>query len=325
MSEKDQRLHDVLRQIANLASEAIGGDEHTGYETGEEGGTEQAPPDYEMGCTVKSLPKRLLVKAAQTAVRINPANGVVFGPVGDVAAAADVMEPQRIAVMVAKYWGPSPRQLTVSFMETTAPELRRRIVSHMNAWTRTACISFVETQGSGQVRISRGSGGYWSYLGTDILHIPRNRQTMNLQGFTMSTPESEYKRVVRHETGHTLGFPHEHMRGQLVARLDPEKTYDYFWRTQRWDRATVKAQVLTPLDQASIRGTPNADQDSIMCYQLPASITKDGQPIRGGLDIDPMDYDFAGRIYPKAGQVVQRAIVTDVGEWEEAEDPLVSV
>ena len=62
------------------------------------------------------------------------------------------------------------------------------------------------------MRISRGGGGYWSYLGTDVLLIPKNRQTINVQGFTMNTPESEYRRVVRHETGHSLGFPHEHMR-----------------------------------------------------------------------------------------------------------------
>jgi hypothetical protein len=325
MYEKDQRLHDVLAQIANLASQAIESGGQTGYETGDEGHAVRPPSSREMGCTVKSLPKRLLVKAAQTAVKINPANGVVFGPVGDVGAAFGVMEPQRLAVMIGKYWGPTPRQLTVSFMETTSPELRRRIVSHMNAWTNTVCISFVETQGTGQVRISRGPGGYWSYLGTDILHIPANRQTMNLQGFSMDTDESEYKRVVRHETGHTLGFPHEHMRRELIERLDPDKTYDYFWRTQRWDRDTVTAQVLTPLEEASIRGTPEADQDSIMCYQLPGLITKDGQPIRGGLDIDPLDYDFAGRLYPRAGQAVGRAVITEAPEWQEAEDPRVTV
>ncbi len=36
----------------------------------------------------------------------------------------------------------------------------------------------------------------------------------------MQTPESEYHRVVRHETGHTLGFPHEHMRKELVEKID---------------------------------------------------------------------------------------------------------
>jgi len=82
----------------------------------------------------------------------------------------------------------------------------------MNAWTKTGSISFVWASGTGQIR------------------IPKNRQTVNLQGFTMNTAESEYKRVVRHETGHTLGCPHEHMRKALVARIDPQKAYDYFWR-----------------------------------------------------------------------------------------------
>ena len=48
----------------------------------------------------------------------------------------------------------------------------------------------------------------------------------------------------------------------------------------------------------SIRGT-TADPKSIMCYQLPGEITKDGKPIVGGLDIDASDYTFAATIYPK--------------------------
>ena len=61
----------------------------------------------------------------------------------------------------------------------------------MNAWSQTAGVSFVETRGVGKVRISRNQAGYWSYLGTDILHIPTNRPTLNLQGFTMNTDEHE--------------------------------------------------------------------------------------------------------------------------------------
>jgi hypothetical protein len=37
-----------------------------------------------------------------------------------------------------------------------------------------------------------------------------------------------------------------------------------------------------------------------MCYQIPGTLTKNGQPIVGGLDIDKIDYTFVGRIYPKA-------------------------
>jgi hypothetical protein len=36
-----------------------------------------------------------------------------------------------------------------------------------------------------------------------------------------------------------------------------------------------------------------------MCYQIPGAITKDGNPILGGLDIDEQDYTFMSSIYPK--------------------------
>jgi Astacin (Peptidase family M12A) len=295
-----ERLREALARIADVASEAVNGD-YVSEESEEENGassngSSKGAPD---SCTLKSLPKRLLVKGAQNAVEINPVNAPMFGQLGESALAGVVSDPLSIAVLTSKYWGPMSRRLTVSFMESTPSDLRARIISHMNAWTRTGGISFVETSGAGVVRISRGGGGYWSYLGTDVRLIPTNRQTMNLQGFTMNTPESEYKRVVRHETGHTLGYPHEHMRRQLVARIDPQKAYDYFLRTQGWNRQTVDQQVLTPLNDATIFATP-PDQTSIMCYQLPGSITRDGLPITGGVDINQTDYAFNGKIYPKS-------------------------
>jgi astacin (peptidase family M12A) len=315
-----ENLRETLARIAKMAQSAGDGATAEGEHNGSNG-HDMVEVDVP-GCTVKTLPRRLLVKAAATAVKINPVNAPAIAPT---AAASDlgVMDPLRLSVLTAKYWGPAPRRLTVSFTESTASDLRSRIVSHMNAWTRTACISFVETRGVGQVRISRAGSGYWSYLGTDILLIPRNRPTMNLQGFTMNTPESEYKRVVRHETGHTLGFPHEHMRKSLIARIDPAKAYEWFLRTQGWDRATVDAQVLTPLDERSLMSTP-ADQTSIMCYQLPASITKDGMPITGGININATDFAFAGRIYPKPGSAPTAAEHMDdpaeSEEWAESED-----
>lgn len=314
----EERLEETLAKIAELARNAVQGDLGNDHECGGHG---DAGEGVEYGCTVKAVPRRLVVKAAQNAVKMNPVNGLMFGRVAEVAPELP-QDPARLAVLVQKYWGPQPRRLTVSFMDSPPTDLRRRIVSHLNAWTRTGSISFVETSGVGQVRISRGAGGYYSYLGTDVLLIPRNRQTMNLQGFTMNTPESEFRRVVRHEAGHTLGFPHEHMRRQLIARLDREKTYAYFLRTQGWDRATVDAQVLTPLEERSIFGTWSADQDSIMCYLLPGSITRDGNPIRGGVDINPLDYAFCGAIYPRPGRDLESEGAPCEGEdeWSEEED-----
>src|SRR5262245_55604511 len=185
-----EKLRETLARIAEMANSAGNG---IHVEFGHNGGNGHDMADAETpGCTVKALPPRLLVKAAATAVKINPVNAPAHAPLGAAASGLGVMDPLRLSVLTAKYWGPTPRRLTVSFMESTPSDLRARIVSHMNAWTRTGCISFVETRGVGQVRISRGGSGYWSYLGTDILLIPRNRPTMNLQGFTMNTPESEY-------------------------------------------------------------------------------------------------------------------------------------
>jgi len=254
-------------------------------------------------CTPKSLPKEQLVKAAKTAVAINPLN---HAPVHRLLALVPDFQltPEHIAVVTTKYWGIGGVKLTVGFLETTPAALRKRLLSHMNAWAKTANVQFTETKSGAQtadVRIAfegGANGGYWSYVGTDIRHIRKGQQTMNLEDFTMQMPESEFHRVVRHETGHTLGFPHEHMRRALVAKIDPQKAIEYFMRTQGWSEAEVRAQVLTPIEESSLRGT-KADPKSIMCYQIPGELTKNGKPIVGGADIDKTDYEFAANIYPK--------------------------
>jgi len=102
---------------------------------------------------------------------------------------------------------------------------------------------------------------------------------------------------VCHEAGHTLGFPHEHMRKAFVQRIDPQKAYAYFLRTDGWSQQDVDDQVLTPLEASTLLGT-KPDQTSIMCYQLPGSIMRDGQPIPGGDVINETDYKFAATLYP---------------------------
>lgn len=302
----------ALAEISRIATTSGG----TGYQQGDGHRTDT-------GCRIMPLPARLFDRAAQVAVRINPVNAPLREQPSD-----DVMvgTPLRLTLTTSKYWGPTPHRFPVSFLGDVPADLRARILIHLNAWAESTGMSFVETSGTGEVRISLGPGGYYSYLGTDIKLIPTNRPTMNLEGFTMDHPESEFRRVVRHEAGHTLGFPHEHMRRELVARIDPEKAYRYFLATQGWPKQMVDQQVLTPLESGSILGTP-ADQDSIMCYQLPGEITYDGQPIRGGTDINAADHRFAGTVYPKQpGQPPQVPTVgAAIVDWDPAEDVAVSV
>ena len=256
-------------------------------------------------CTPRHLPRGEWPAAATNAIRTNSGNRPPGLEDEDVERGDD---GERLAVDVTRYWGQGGVRLTTGFIETPDRALRDRILGHLNAWGQTANVQFVESSADPQVRIARftaseapGHDGYWSYLGTDVLLIEPHRPTMNLEAFTMQTRDSEFYRVVRHEAGHTLGFPHEHMRRDIVRRLDPEKVIADYMRSQGWTRQEVIDQVLTPLEESSLLGTPMAEADSIMCYQIPGELTVDGQTIAGGQDITPADFAFAAQVYPKAG------------------------
>lgn len=246
------------------------------------------------GCEIKELPESEWLDAAITAIDENPIN------------APDPNLPRAmIGVATTKYFGPATRTLSTQFLDGPDAATRRMILEHMNAWSthpRYPCgIKFAETAGTGEIRISRAATGYWSYLGTDCLRIPVGQATMNLQGFTARTPVSEYMRVVQHETGHTLGCPHEHARAAIVALLDRQKVYDHFQRTQGWTRDAIDQQILTPLEERTLMATP-PDVDSIMTYQFPGSLTLSGRPIPGGLKINDSDAQHIAKMYPSAIQ-----------------------
>lgn len=252
------------------------------------------------GCTIKLLHRDQWVPAAERAVAHNPANAPFLQMLRG--AASSVPSKDHLALLTAKYWGSAGVHLTVSFLDNPAADLRARILSHMNAWGAYANVEFAESASAGQVRIARTAGdGYWSYLGTDILStsIPITEPTMNLDSFTMNTPDSEFYRVIRHETGHTLGFPHEHAISGIVSRIDRAKAIKYFMATQGWSEAQVIAQVLTPLDNSALIATAAPDPQSVMCYWLPASIMEDHISVPGGTDINATDGQFAGSVYPR--------------------------
>ena len=254
-------------------------------------------------CRPRSLPANKLIAASRRATEINPLN---HSPIERLSGPMRGFKPthMRLAVLIMRYWGSAGVHLTVGFLDGPPVALQKRILLHMNAWNKTANVKFSISRRDPDVRIARiaddpNNNGYWSYLGTEIHEIADDEPTMNLEGFTMNTPESEFHRVVRHETGHTLGFEHEHMRRELVKQIDVKKAIAFYRDDQGWSPAEVRAQVLTPIEEKSLRGTAHADPKSIMCYQVPGSVTKNGKPIIGGLDIDQTDYDFAAQIYPK--------------------------
>lgn len=255
-----------------------------------------------LGCTIRTLPPELAIEAARVAVDIFPANRPAVQQFASMIPGdgGDVLVPQFIAALTTKYFGPQPRVLPVSFHGAdVAPTVRNKIIEYLNRWD--CGLTYAWTAGVGKVRIGFERSGFWSYLGTDILMIPEDRPTMNLQGFDSLGywPESEWRRIVPHEGGHTAGLVHEHLRRAEVERLYRERVIARMKREQGWSEAQVISQALTPVEESSLIPGPVED-DSIMCYRFEPEDTIDGRGIAGGSDITANDRKFMLAIYPKA-------------------------
>lgn len=243
-----------------------------------------------IGCTVKKLPPKKQEAAALHSITDFPANAP---------ANAHTLSIQQVVALATHYWGPGDRIFAVQFLDTTNRPLIDRILSHMNAWSGFTNKSFQYVARDGEVRVALGVEGYWSYLGQSILQIGRTSATMGLQGFTLNHSEAEYKRVVRHETGHTLGFQHGQLLPATVNRLDRAKTIAWFNRYYGWGEAQTVQNVLTPIDLSQAVGDfEGEDPDSIMTYLIPPECFKDGVGIVGGLDITNRDRKSAAALYP---------------------------
>jgi hypothetical protein len=251
-------------------------------------------------CTVKALPPHLLFHAAADAITLNPANAVMAAPellfhVGG------LPSPLHAAALTSKMWPATGVELTVAFLEPIGNDLADRLLSHFNAWNaRGANLLFRRTNNlnDAAVRVTRDGSGYWSYIGTDIRSVPRTEPTMSLQGFTMQTLESEFRRVGRHEPGHTLALIHEHSRKAIVDQLNPAAVLPDFKASQGWSEAMIYQQILTPEPESALTATNPADAASIMAYWFQASLTYSHQPIVGGTDINDNDYSLINRLFP---------------------------
>jgi hypothetical protein len=260
-----------------------------------------------ISCTIRELPKELRIAAAETAFSENPANRpdpmrvlAFLGAHDDV---ADL--PDHMAFLSTKFWGNKGAKLGVAFMDTQDSTLKNKILAYMNLWNANpqypVNVEFKEASlGMAQIRIARQSSGYWSFLGVDALHIPVNEPTMNFQGFTVSTSESEYMRVVPHEAAHGLGAVHEHARAEIIKKLDFEMVIAEFSRSQGWSREEVIQQILTPIPESRLLASSTTDEDSIMTYTFSGRVTKDRKPIVGGSKITQNDYAQMSKVYPKS-------------------------
>jgi len=100
------------------------------------------------------------------------------------------------------------RVLRIRFLDGD-PAVHAKVSATAQEWMKYSNISFeFGSDPDAEIRISFLKSGHWSALGTDALvesYFPKGEPTMNFEGFSPTTPDEEYQRVVLHEFGHALG------------------------------------------------------------------------------------------------------------------------
>ena len=96
----EKRLQDILEKIGELANSAVK-DSYAGNGHSNGDSPANALEEGVAVCTPKVLPKRLLEKAAKTAIKINPVNAPLFGPVSRMT--SDFPVPLALVIVTSKY------------------------------------------------------------------------------------------------------------------------------------------------------------------------------------------------------------------------------
>jgi hypothetical protein len=206
-------------------------------------------------------------------------------------------EEDRGAINTIRRW-PNGSVLRVFFTEGE-PAVKKRVIPIAQEWSQYANIKleFVDDPNA-EIRIAfNPRAGSWSYMGNDcLLPVLRGKPTMNLGWLKPNTAEKEYRRVVLHEFGHALGLIHEHLSPGATIPWDAQKVIEYYRRTNGWDEAYTRSNVLTPMPADEYT---RFDPQSIMLYPVPKELTIGGFEIPwSNTELSESDRSFIAKIYP---------------------------
>lgn len=209
-----------------------------------------------------------------------------------------------------KFWTPG-QTIRVLFLNGSTT-LQNRVFAAAEQWEQYANINFVKVSAApAEVRVAFESGGYWSYIGKDLVYVPANQKTMNLQ-FTDAISDSELRRITLHEFGHTLGLAHEQQQPASTIPWNVPAVYAYYAQTQGWSQQMVDQNVLNKATAESSQYT-NFDGTSIMEYPVSASLTTNGYSIGWNTQLSATDKDFIGKMYSSNRIRVRHAVTNYTG------------
>ncbi len=144
-------------------------------------------------------------------------------------------------------------------------------------------ISFTEVMTKAEAMIRIGfdhSDGSWSYVGRDVLTIPKKERTMN---FGWDLTDAYGMTTALHEIGHTIGFQHEHQSPFTGIEWNTAAVYKEFsGEPNNWSKGEIDRNILDKISPNQVRGS-NWDAKSIMQYEFGPGLIKKPLQFKNGI------------------------------------------
>jgi hypothetical protein len=144
-------------------------------------------------------------------------------------------------------------------------------------------ISFKEVKNVDDAMVRIGfdyNDGSWSYVGREILNIPKTERTMNF-GWDL-TADSYGMTTAIHEIGHTIGFQHEHQSPFSGIQWNTQAVYKEFsGPPNNWPKDQIDSNIISKLPANQVQGS-SWDPKSIMEYEFgPGLVVQPAQYTKG--------------------------------------------
>lgn len=143
------------------------------------------------------------------------------------------------------------------------------------------------------------SDGSWSYVGRDVLTIPKSERTMNF-GWDLTTAYG--KTTALHEIGHTIGFQHEHQSPFAGITWNTDAVIaEFSGPPNNWPVTTIESNILRKLPTNGLNGS-EWDPASIMEYEFGPNLVLAPAEFSNGIfppgTLSPLDIAGVKSVYP---------------------------